>query len=157
MLFPIKVTLLVLAFMGAYLVRVYWVRPKILEPSCLLNTDRCVKLVYYQKDNSVLVFAEPTSYRIWFNGSTFYLYDLSSATGRACTNPDYEPAYEVQPKQSVVQNYTCIRSLKSVLKLYEHSPRKYAYIRMDDPSTFSAFDVIRYLLTNRIVGLPEGS
>jgi hypothetical protein len=157
MLFPIKVTLLVLAFMGAYVLRMYWVRPKLLEPSCLLNTDRCVKLVYYRKDNSALVFAEPAAFRIWFNGTTFYVYDVASGTGRKCVEADYEPAYEVQPKQSAVQKYACIRSLKSVLKLYEKSPREYAYIRVDDPASFSAFDVIRYLLTHRIVGLPEGS
>jgi hypothetical protein len=157
MLFPIKVTLLVLAFMGAYLVRVYWVRPKLLEPSCLVQSDRCVKLVYHRKDNSALVFAEPASFRIWFNGTTFYVYDVSTSTGRRCTDPDYEPAYEVQAKQSAIQNYTCIRSLKSVLKYYEQSPQEYAYIRVEDPLSFSAFDVIRYLLAHRIVGLESGS
>ena len=155
MLFPIKVTLIVLAFMGAYLLRVYWVRPKLLEPSCLLQTDRCVKLVFYRKGNSALVFAEPTAFRIWFNGTTFYVYDLTAGTGRKCTEADYEPAYEVQPKQSAVQKYACIRSLKSVLQLYKNEPREFAFIRMDDPSSFSAFDVIQYLLTHRIVGLPD--
>jgi len=154
MIFPIKVCLLGLAFMVAYLVRIHWVNPKVLEPLCLLNTSTCVKIEYYSRDNSLFAYVTPSSFRIWFNGTSFYVYDLSASTGRMCTDPNYQPAYEIQLKRNAVQNYSCIRSIKEVMKYYENTPKRYAYVRTGKPGEFSAFDVLRFFVDKEIIALP---
>ena len=157
MLFAIKVSILVLAFMVAYLLRIYWINPKVLEPMCLLNTNRCVKIEYYQRDNSLFAYVTPSAFRIWFNGTTFYVYEVGASTGRLCTDPKYQPAYEVKPKRNAVENYTCIRSIAEVMKYYEGIPKKYVYIRTASPTQFSAFDVIQYFLKHEIIVQPSSS
>jgi hypothetical protein len=152
LVFPIKIVLIVAAFMLAYWLRWTVIRPKILEPVCLINSDKCVQLEYFRKDNSALVTVYPSAYRVWFNGSTFYVYLLQS-TGRTCDDPEYQPAYEVKPTRNVVQNYQCIRSIPNVLKYYEGVQPQRVRFRVPDPSNFSVYDVIQYLIAKRIVGL----
>lgn len=152
---PVKVIVIILAGMTAYLVRMYIIRPKVLEPACLINGSSCVQLEYYHKDNSAFVVVRPSLYRLWFNGTNFFVYELSN-TGRVCTEEGYQPAYEILPTRNVVQNYRCIRSVDQVLKYYEGVPKETVFIRSDDPTKFSAYDVIQYLLRERIIGLPTG-
>lgn len=153
MLFAMKTTILVLAVMSAYVLRMYYVRPKILHPHCLIDTNSCVELEYYTKENSAFVIVRPSMYRLWFNGKTFYVYDVFN-TGRTCENPDYQPAYEIQPTQSSIQNYHCVRSIAKVFEYYKDTPKNRDFIRVDNLNDFSVYDVIRYLLNKRIVGLP---
>lgn len=154
MLFPIKVCLLGLAFMVAYLIRIHYVNPKVLEPLCLLNTSKCIKIEYYLRDNSLFAYVTPSAFQIWFNGTSFYVYDLSASTGRMCSDPNYQPAYEIQLKRSAVQNYSCIRSIKEVMKYYADTPKRYAYVRSPKAQEFSAFDVIRFFVDKQIIALP---
>jgi hypothetical protein len=157
MLFAIKVCILVLAFMIAYLLRVYWINPKILEPMCFLNTNQCVQIDYYQKpnENSLLAYVSPSSFRVWFNGIHFYVYVQSASTGQQCTTPGYDPAYIVDTKRQAVQNYQCIRSLDDVMQYYADTPKQSAYIRTASPNDFSAYDVIQYFLKRRLVAPPD--
>jgi hypothetical protein len=148
----VKVVLLIASIMLAYILRIYYIRPHILEPSCLIDTQNCVQLEYYNRDNSVFVIVRPSSYRLWFNGQKFFVYDVFNS-GRTCADPDYEPAYEIKPTQNYVDNYTCIRSISKVFEYYKDVPKKTAYIRATDTASYSVFDVIQYLLKERIIGL----
>ena len=148
----IKLCVLILAFMGAYIFHRTIVRPKLLEPHCLVNTNNCAQIEYYKKMNTVFVIVRPSAYRLWYNGSTFYVYDISNS-GRTCSNPNYQPAYEIKPKMNNVQNYHCIRSFASVFEEYKNVPKRVIFIRSEDPVSFSVFDVIRHLLEEKIIQL----
>jgi hypothetical protein len=157
MYFPLfKVVILVVGVMSAYLVRSYLVNPKLLNPSCLNHSDRCVRLEYFRKQNTVLVYVYPSNWILWFNGDKFFVYQVGN-TGRECNNPDYQPAFEIRPRRRKVEEYTCIRKVKSVEEFYEDVEKKYAYINLTDPSAFSAFDLAEYLVREQILTLPAGS
>lgn len=150
---PIKITCICAAFMLAYWLRWIVIRPKVL-PACLIHPEKCVELEYYRKDNSAFVIVKPSMYRVWFNGSNFYVYLLAN-TGRVCTDPEYQPAYEVQPTRNATEKYQCIRSIANVMKYYEGIAPERVSIRVDDPTAFSVYEVIQYLLKNRIVGVEK--
>lgn len=153
MLFVIKVCILLSAFMVAYLLRVHWINPKILEPRCFLNSNQCVQIDYYQKpnENSLLAYVNPSSFKVWFNGIHFYVYVSKSSTGHQCTTPGYDPAYVLDLKRQAVHNYQCIRSVHDVMQYYTKTPKKTAYIRSANPNAFSAFDIVQYFLNRRLV------
>lgn len=150
MIIVLKGLIVGLAFMIAYIVQKGYVRPRILEPACLVDTNSCAEIEYYPRENTVFAIVRPSSYRLWFNGTSFYVYDISN-TGRTCSTPGYQPAFEIKPKKTLVQNYICIRSIASVFEYYKNVPKERAFIRMKDPSGFSAFDVIQYFIKQKII------
>ena len=50
-------------------------RPLVLKPLCLVDTQECLSLSYYNIDNTVLVNVEKNDYTLWYNGKKIYLYE----------------------------------------------------------------------------------
>jgi hypothetical protein len=153
--FPLlKVVVLMVGVMTAYVIRQYWINPKVLTPVCLIDSDRCVRLEYFRRKNTALVYVFPSNWVLWFNGEKFYVYQVGN-TGRTCTDPNFQPAFEIRPRNRKVDEYTCIRNLKSVQEYYPEASKEYAYFSVPDPNAYSAFDVAQFLIERQIIRLPR--
>jgi hypothetical protein len=153
MYFPIvKVVVVVVGVMSAYLVHRYVVTPKVLYPTCLVSTEQCVRLEFFRRANTALVFVYPAAWTLWFNGDKFFVYQQGD-TGRKCSDPDYSAAYEIRPRQQQVQELTCIRSVDKVKEYYNGLPAEYKYIRLENANQFSAYALAKFLVDEQIITL----
>ena len=119
-----------------YLLYKYGVRTFILETACILDTNTCVKIAYWNYGDSVLFHMEPSGYWAWYNGTDLYLYDSISNSescsqslseceeGQNCRNVTFSPAYKI-PKvpfvystESTYEN-VCIENVDQLIDYYE--------------------------------------
>lgn len=140
-----------------YLLYKYVVKTQILEPSCLLNTNTCIKIMYYVHGNSVLFHAEPNGYWGWFDGDSLYIYDYS-LTSQKCPNGtiidengskvEYQSAYKIPRVPTVYSTSTtneivCIETVSSLIQYYENLKvkKRYLYDRVPQELISSPTDI----------------
>lgn len=118
----------------------------ILNSSCLINSNDCIEIKYFKKNNSVLAFVNTNNYIFWFNDNTAWVY--VDDTGYQCKDPNFEPAYKLTIQQLVA--FECILSVKNVQKLYKDVQPIYIYIRSDNLK-FDCFDLYNLLISENII------
>ncbi len=77
----------------AYYIVKYVIKPKILEPNCLVNSNTCVNVILWKSNNSFLAEIKPVELWMWFDGKYIYLYNQT--TGNC--DDTYEPSVVIQP------------------------------------------------------------
>jgi len=143
-----KLILIILGLMSAFILYKSWILPSVLIPNCLVNSNNCLEIKYFKKQNSALVFVNPTGYTIWCNAGECFLYGIN--TGYVCKDPKYEAAFKIEKNRKSLENYTCILSVREVLKQYADISPMYLYKRV----IFSKFDVYKLLdilVDNKII------
>ena len=147
----------VLAVTCAIMFSIYIIRPYVLEPMSLVDTNASVRISYQQINNSVLVNMAPTQYWWWFNGQNIYVYGLP--TGRLCEqeseeeNAVYEPAFVINGTNARLIGYQCIIRLEDLKTYYKKAPINYLFTR-PKKTNFNIYDAINLLVSRNIIVLP---
>ena len=118
----IRIFVIVLAIYMSYLFIKKLVTPKVLVPTCLYETNSCVKFVFYKYKNSFIGRVFPSSIVVWFNGRRLYVYN--QAPGNCQDTEKYEPVdcieitgNNLNPKFKR-EPYKCILRSQSVFDYY---------------------------------------
>ena len=129
-----------------YLFYKYFIREKLLEPSCLLGSKTCLKISYYKYENSILFKVMPEGYWAWFDGEHLYIYDGNLTNSKCPTHSKNEKGEDIVYQQvyklnrvPVIANTTntheiaCIEQVSDIVKYYEslNVKKKYLYKRLD--------------------------
>lgn len=149
----VVVFLIITGILVGYLCYKYIIKPFILEPNCLIDTETCVKMSYWNYGNSVLFHMEPSGYWCWFNGEDVYVYDSIQNTetcsqsltdcedGENCRKITFTPAYKltkvpfVYSSQDTSEN-VCIESIEELKEYYESLNVKKKFLHERIPYTF---------------------
>lgn len=153
----VRILVVILAIVAGYVLYNYVIKPYVLDPTCLTNSNRCVRLSYQNYKNSALIHMQPTGFWIWFNGMKAYVF--SPVTGKVCEDDKHEPAYEVDPITGIPHAYGCITKLDDLQKFYDgkSEKKKYIYHRSKDPNAFNVYDVLNLLGDKGILNLKNVS
>jgi hypothetical protein len=148
----VRVCVVILAIISAYVFFTYLFQPYVLDKMCLTNTNRCVRMTYQNYENSALIQMEPDGVNIWFNGMNGYVF--TPDTGRVC-DKDTQPAYLLDPTTGMPKEYLCITTIDKLSKFYDGRgiDKKYIYKRVEDPTKFSAYDVLNLFAERGILNL----
>ena len=136
-----KFLLIITAIITGILIYYTLVVKYILTPLCLVNSNECLYISYWNYNNSALIHMEPVGYWIWFNGSKAYIYNVDGEN--TCLNnsdgTSFKPAFpldmypEAQPEP-----WLCIQDIESLIDLYENKlgvTKKFIYNRIPNNST----------------------
>jgi hypothetical protein len=147
----LRLFVIIIGIATAYVIYSYFIKSYVLYPLCLINTNQCVRILYYKIENSILFNMEPTGYWGWYNNKNIYLYGITS--DRLCEN-NFEPVYVIDASTptGVPKGYECIQKLETVQKYYtDNSKKEYLYFRAEDPYKLTVYDVIQYLMNKKII------
>jgi hypothetical protein len=154
-----KLIVLILSIFSVSILYYGLVKPKVLEPLCLLDTGKCVRIQYYALKNSALIHMQPTGFWVWFNANKAFVYGIN--TGNVCTDDDqgnkYEAAYYISPTQEQSVQYNCIRKLEDVKKYYTDNNAElgYLFFRVEKPEEFDVYDVLNEMNRKRIINIQQ--
>ena len=152
----LKIFIVIIAILSAYVFYNYIVEPNILYPLCLIGTNNCIQIEYFVINNSVLIHMIPTGFWIFYDGAR-YAYTYGHNYMKTCEDiTKFEPAYvtDLQNKVKKIDGYKCIQTLSSVLKYFEeNTEKKFLYYRSKDPNNFDIYDVLNYLNSKKIINL----
>jgi hypothetical protein len=146
-----RILILLIAIVAAVGITKYITVPYF-EKKCLLIgqeqgiNQKCIKSVYRQRENSVLINILPTNYWIWYNGRYVYLYGEN--TGRKCSRGDSEPVYVLDIKENKIVGYECVMKLEDVKKYYVGEEDQYMFYH----NTFGGvFETINQFIEQGII------
>ena len=102
----IKILVFTVAIAAGYLLFNNFVDPYILQPLCISNTHKCIRIGYWHYGNSALLHMEPEGYWAWFNGEKAYVYGAVETGTASCVakgvDGEYEPAFAIDIVQGNV-------------------------------------------------------
>lgn len=123
------------------------IKPWLIQ-TCLINSKKCIKINYKQKDNSLLIHIVPTGKTIWFDGKDILIYN--EPTGKICEN-NSQPVYVWDTKINKEKGYLCAKTLKEVNLFYKNYPTQYISIKTD--KTLNMFDIINHFIDLGIISV----
>lgn len=149
----VRTIVIVVAFLTAYVLYNVLIRPKVLEPLCLINTIGCVRIGYYQYNNSALAHMRNTGIWIWFNGYKAFIY--GQPVGQLCSDPDkFEAAYAINTRTGLKEGYECVKALEELITFYNSkTDMKFLYKKVGDRNTFDVYDTLNLLNDYGIIDL----
>ncbi len=151
----VRILIILFGIVTGVVIFIFVINPFILKPLCLTGTNTCVRMMYYNYKNSVLINMLPTGYWIWYNGAYAYVYGQPS--GQVCIDNDkYEAAYKVNAVSQVTTNYECVTKLEDVIAFYRDElgiKEQYIYTRPDDILTFDVYDVLNLFNKKHIINI----
>ena len=86
------------------------------EKYCFTNTNSCLSLKYWKKDNSLFGNVIGSNYNFWFNGKNVYVFGQN--TGNTCVLEDYESVYVIDVVNKKILGYECIVNLETIQNFY---------------------------------------
>lgn len=94
------------------------IRGRLERNTCLVNPSECVRVFFYQYDNSILIHIAETDNWIWYNGHRFFVYHppISSVV---CKDKNTEAAYVLNKVTGLPEEYECIQNKQTILKFYQ--------------------------------------
>ena len=148
----VRIWVIILAVVVAYVIYQKIVEPKILQPYCLINTNTCLRIRYRRYKNSVLVHMQPTGFWVWFDGKDVLIY--GEPTGRLCMDDKYDTVYVYDVSVNKVIGYRCAKKISEVQQFYDSkkAPVEYLYQR-HFKSNFDVYDLINFLADRGIINL----
>lgn len=148
-----RVLVILLGILTGYVLYNSFVKPKVLEPLCLVGTNGCVRIGYYQHENSALAHMRNTGIWIWFNGYKAYVY--GQPVGQICNDPDkYEAAYAINTRSGLKEGYECVKSLSELLNYYKSkTDMKFLYKKVPNRNEFDVYGALNLLQDNHIIDL----
>jgi hypothetical protein len=151
----IRLWTIITAIIGGILMTVLILKPYVLEPLCLINTNKCIQISFKKFKNSVLVHMQPTGYWWWFNGRYIYVYGLP--TGRECEDSSrFEPCFVVDAKTRKTVGYECVTVLSDITKFYDEKNAKEQHIFVcSKEKNFNIYDAFDQLVLKNIIQIPS--
>jgi hypothetical protein len=149
----IRFAVILVAICTAFFVYKYIVKPLILEPLCLVNSNSCVRMTYYAFENSALVQMQNTGLWVWFNGDRAFVY--GQPVGQICKEPDkYQAAYSINTRTGLKEGYRCVVTLKEVLDFYKSKGVKSNnLIKKANYTSFDIYAMLNMLDSEGIINL----
>ena len=68
-----RIVIVIFSVATAFVLYYKFVRPYILEPLCIVDTNTAIEIVYFTKGNTALINMIPTGVWIWYNGHDFVI------------------------------------------------------------------------------------
>lgn len=150
----VRIWTIVIAVLIAFSIAILVIKPFVLEPLCIIDTDKCLQIEYWQYNTTVLAHIQPTGYWVWFNGENMLIY--GQPTGRLCSDLGYAPAYLYDIRLQKVLGYVCVIDLEQVQSFYKEKNVKAQYIFKKNPSpNFDAYDLLTLFIKDKIIPSPE--
>lgn len=149
-----RIIVVVIAIITAYVFYSYVFKPFVLEPMCLINSNGCARMGYYNYNNSALIHMRGTGIWIWFNGDRAFIY--GQPVGQICDHPDkYTSAYTINTRTGMKEGYKCVMTLEKVIDFYKEKGGKMKYMvtRVKNLDTFNAYDVLNLFNQKNIIDL----
>lgn len=146
-----RLWVVITAIVFAWVLFIFLVKPKILEPMCLINTNNCIQIEYQKYKNSVLIHLLPLGNWIWFDGKNIIVY--GEPTGKVCNDPNYESAYVINTDLQKIEGYICSLKISKVINFYndKKSKKEYIYKRSKKNKTYNVYDVMNILINKKII------
>lgn len=154
----IRFGIIIIAILTGFCMYSYILRPLMLEPMCLINTNSCLRLGYYKYNNSALMNMGNNGIWLWFNGSDIYIYGQN--VGQLCEDPSkYQTAYKIEGSTGIKKGYECVMTLENVLSFYKKKnvPLQYVVKKIDNFNTFNVYDVMNIMQNEKIIVLPKAN
>jgi len=152
----LKIFIIILAILTAYVFYYYIIYRKILYPTCLVDSNTCVQIEYYTIENSILFHMLPTGFWIMYDGNR-YAYTLGHNSGKNCIdNINYDAAYvtDLRSKNREINGYTCIKKLSKLIDEFSrNNEKKFIFYRVENPNEVNIYDVLNFLNKRRIINL----
>lgn len=146
-----RILLVILAFCTGVVLCYYIIKPYILEPLCLVNSNSCAKITYYKYNNSVLMKMGASGTWIWYNGDRIYVY--GQPVGQICEKP-YEAAYTINPQNGLKEGFKCVKSLTDVLNFYKNNKvKETTLLKRADVNNFDVYAAMSLLNNEGIINL----
>jgi hypothetical protein len=147
----IRLWVITIASLVSIIVYQFIIKPYILEPMCLIDTQSCLKIQYQSFENSVLVHMIPTGYWVWFDGKDILIY---GETGRVCKDEGFQSVYAYDVSTRKIIGYMCAKSLSEVKDFYkrQNSPKEYIF-KKKFKDNFDVYDVINLLADQKIISI----
>jgi hypothetical protein len=150
----VRIFAIILGIITGYVLYAYVLKPLVLKPLCLVDSNGCVRMGYYNYNNSALIHMRNTDTWVWYNGDSAFIY--GQPIGQLCKDPTkYTGAYEISARTGMKKGYKCVMVLKQVIDFYKEKGVKMKYIveRVKDVSTFSIYDVLNIFSDRNIIDL----
>ncbi len=153
----IRITTIMIAIFTAFVIYSYLVRPYILEPLCLINSNSCARLSYYRYNNSALTKMANSGLWIWFNGDRAFIY--GQPVGQLCQDPTkYEAAYSINTKNGLKEGYTCVITLGDVIDFYKSKGVGVEHlITKADSNSFDVYAALNTLHNAGVINLNQSN
>lgn len=148
----LRIAVILLGIFTSIVVYFYMIQPWLLEPLCLVNSNGCVRMGYYQYNNSALVNMRNSGLWIWYNGDRAFVF--GQPVGQLCENPSqFQPAYSINTRTGAKEGYKCVMSLPEVQKFYTDRGVKMNYIVKRAPANFDVYGALNILNDEGIINL----
>jgi len=142
-----------LSICSAFIFYQYIIKKKILQPLCLLDSNTCLRVEYYNFHNSALFQVKNSGLWIWFNGDRAFVY--GQPVGQICEQPDkFTAAYALNTKTGAKEGYVCVDNLEKVLQFYKDKGVSPKYF-FKKPSNYGSdiFDILNMFNEEGIINL----
>lgn len=118
----INIFILITCFAIAYLLVEYLIKPKVLEPLCMINSEDCMEFDYFIDGNNVLINTKPNGYWIWIENDLGFVYGTQMNNNR-CKDPEsFEPVFRISNNKDdswFINDYKCVQPLTQTLKKFK--------------------------------------
>lgn len=153
----IRIITIVLAIFTAFVIYSYIIRPYILEPMCLVDSNSCVRMSYYRYNNSALSKMGNSGLWIWFNGDKAFIY--GQPVGQLCQDPSkYQTAYTINTKTGLKEGFTCVITLGEVIDFYKTKGVQLEHlITKADINNFDVYSALNTLHNNGVINLNQSN
>jgi hypothetical protein len=101
----LRIGAIFIGILVGFLIYQLLLRPLVLSPLCLIDTEDCLSISYYNVDNTVLVNVDQSDYYIWYDGEKIYLYEPTLGLECAPSIIDSPPAPCSSDKECKIGKY----------------------------------------------------
>lgn len=172
----LRICLIIIAILSGVVLYYKIVEPFILKPLCLSDSNSCLRLAYWNYNNSLLFHMEPIGYWVWFNGTQAFVFNVIN--GAVCPKGDdgtvYSPAFPLDPVPNAKPTkWECIENIDSLINLYENKfgvKKKFLWKRINPkltinpktvdtksdikgPVSLSVYDILNIFADRNIINL----
>jgi hypothetical protein len=142
----------IIGILTAFFGYLYLIKPLLLEPLCLIGSNQCINMEYYNYNNSALVNMKNSGLWVWYNGDKAFIY--GQPVGQLCQDPkNYTSAYTINTRTGLKEGYQCVISLEKVLDFYTSKNIKPKFITKRTDKNFDVYDALNILNNERIINL----
>lgn len=153
----IRILIIVITICTSYVFYSYIFEPLVMKPLCLVNSSGCIRIGYYNYNNSALIDMRGSGIWVWFNGDKAYIY--GEPVGQICNDPlKYVAAYVISTRTGLKEGYQCVMALGEVINFYESKGVEMSYIvKRVDNDKFDIYDALNFLNDEGVINLQTSS
>lgn len=144
------VATILLGLLTSFFIYSFILRPLILKPLCLIESNTCLRMGYYSYNNSALIQMRNSGIWVWYNGDKAFIY--GQPVGQICKKP-FEPAYSINTKTGLKEGYACVMSLEDVINFYTSKGIKMNYVLKRASDNLDVYTVLNILNDEGVIQL----